>query len=173
MALRLSYLPRSWKSNKSVLPKNKFTGNPAAEAEALSDIQSFRPITISSVLCRAFHKVILKMKKQRAYMTMMDIKSSFDTLSHSAISEKLVELNCPETLRKYIMNSYVDIYTKFSLKTGETSIIPIKRGVKQGDLLSSFIFAVCLDKAVENLVSERDSFIHRDVKMTQITTQTI
>ncbi|KAI0985616.1 hypothetical protein GJ496_002352 [Pomphorhynchus laevis] len=60
MILQAGYMPRTWRCNKSVLvpKKGKITAssNPSA---ARHDIANYRPITMSSVLCRIHHRLIL------------------------------------------------------------------------------------------------------------------
>ncbi|KAI0989610.1 hypothetical protein GJ496_006465 [Pomphorhynchus laevis] len=60
MILQAGYMPRTWRCNKSVLvpKKGKITAssNPSADRH---DIANYRPITMSSVLCRIHHRLIL------------------------------------------------------------------------------------------------------------------
>ncbi|KAI0981940.1 hypothetical protein GJ496_009778 [Pomphorhynchus laevis] len=99
---------------------------------------------------------------------MLDIKSAFDTVSHLTITSRLKQLNCPRLHMNYISNSYLNDITKYILGNGETDDIPIKRVVKQGDPLSSFIFTICLDKALEGLKPQTHGFIQNSCFLTHI-----
>ncbi|KAI0982460.1 hypothetical protein GJ496_000384 [Pomphorhynchus laevis] len=68
MILQAGYMPRTWRCNKSVLvpKKEKITAsyNPSATRH---DIANYRSITMSSVLCKIHHRLILGLLQE--YLT--------------------------------------------------------------------------------------------------------
>ncbi len=195
IALQTGCVPESWKGNRTILIPKKGKVNASDPSDPRNkDVQNYRPITVSSLLSRAFHKVLLSLlrehvpcptqqfafsrdatttcikavrairnyamsKKRRHYFAFLDIKAAFDTLEHAALYNRLTQLGCPAYLRRYIASLYRESYTRIHLGKGETTDeIPIHRGVKQGDPLSSFLFALCLDQCLEGLSDKSVGF---------------
>jgi hypothetical protein len=74
----------------------------------------------------------------------LDISKAFDTIPHEAIEDSLTKKGIPKYLAEMIRGSYKDITTNIS--GGEAEVpMQIKRGVKQGDPLSPFIFNAILE----------------------------
>lgn len=70
----------------------------------------------------------------------VDLKKAFDTVQHNTINNALQRIGVDERIRKLIDNQYIGTSTIITCGKERTGEIPIKRGVKQGDALSPFIF---------------------------------
>jgi hypothetical protein len=80
----------------------------------------------------------------------LDIAKAFDTVPHKAIDAALKRLGLPTYVRESIMNSYNSLSTTIEY-AGQKSEVPLKRGVKQGDPLSPFIFNAIMDPLLQQL----------------------
>ncbi|KAI0981952.1 hypothetical protein GJ496_009789 [Pomphorhynchus laevis] len=197
-------MPNAWRMNKSIiLPKSGKFQSMTDNNSVTMDINNYRPITISSILCRIHHRIVLSILRQnvdvpdsqfafsnfstslcikavqllrnyavrhqqRQYMAFLDVRSAFDTLNQSCISSILKKRGCPEYIVSYILDSYRNSSTYFATAQGTTDNIPIRNGVKQGDPLSTFIFAICLSEATRELQPEQHGFLHKSVSISHL-----
>ena len=80
----------------------------------------------------------------------LDVAKAFDTVPHAAIEAALERLGLPNGVRESIMNSYGSLSTTIEFAGSKTEV-SLKRGVKQGDPLSPFIFNAIVDPLLEQL----------------------
>jgi hypothetical protein len=94
----------------------------------------------------------MKLAKARTGLVavQLDISKAFDTVPHQAIEDALTKKGIPKYIARLIRDSYNEIKTTIS---GGTTEVPmeIKRGVKQGDPLSPFIFNAILEPLILEL----------------------
>jgi hypothetical protein len=83
-------------------------------------------------------------------MIQLDISKAFDSIPHQAVDPALRRLGVPPHLRSSIVNSYRHVSTDI-LYGGSTTHIDIRRGVKQGDPLSPYIFNAIMDPLLDQL----------------------
>ncbi|XP_064462019.1 uncharacterized protein LOC135372304 [Ornithodoros turicata] len=177
--MKFQDIPEDLKMSKTVfIPK-------AATPRSASDL---RPITMSSVLCGVFSKILLsrlsqentfhplqggfhddrststnllllqglvkysKKNKKSLYAASLDVRKGFDTVSHEAIFAALRGRGCPEYYITLIRNLYSHASTSFFLngKTDERQV-STRQGIKQGDLLTPFLFNVVSDPLLQKL----------------------
>jgi hypothetical protein len=154
-------------------------------------IDNYRPITISSLLCRipwgindhrlreqfsfsprqkgfvhepgCFRNVniineVLRDAKTKQGITVLqlDISKVFDTIPLEAIEPALRRLGVPHEIRTSATAYYERVTTDINHR-GTTTKITLKRGVKQGDPLSPFIFNAIMDPLLEQLELPNDT----------------
>lgn len=163
------------------VPKKGGTGRPS----------DFRPISVSSVVVRHFHKILaarLQMAhlvddRQRCFddgcaensailssilyesrrnlrplhFMSADIMKAFDSVSHEAVIYSLRLLGVPEEFISYCENLYNNSCTQFLLHGQLSPLFSVSRGVRQGDPLSSLLFAYVIDLILKEL--PRDVFV--------------
>ena len=157
----------------TLIPKEIGTNDPA----------KFRPITVSSILTRLFHKILARRldvscppserqkafrsgdglaenvsilkhvlskardhkKTRRLHLAYLDVRKTFDSVSHESIVKAGHRAGIPPPLLDYIRDLYANSRTR--LKVGGILSEPIcaKQGVKQGDLLSCILFNLVID----------------------------
>lgn len=84
----------------------------------------------------------------------IDLRKAFDMVHHSSINKALERVGVSERIRKLIDNQYNNTSTLITCGNKSTGEIPIRRGVKQGDPLSPFIFNCVIDDFLTNVSNE-------------------
>lgn len=83
------------------------------------------------------------------------VRKAFDTVAHPAIVGALDRLGVSPAVTEYIQSTLRDANTTITVGGWTSRPIAFKRGVKQGDPLSPFLFNAVLDELVESLNMER------------------
>ena len=84
-------------------------------------------------------------------MCYADAKKAFDSVSHDAILKALESAGAPANAVNYIRNLYTYSNTQISVNGSVSEPISVKRGVKQGDPLSCFLFNLVVDQCLRKL----------------------
>jgi len=92
----------------------------------------------------------LAKSRQGLVLVQLDISKPFDTIPHRAIGPALRRLGIPSNIVSSITNTYEAIETHIVHK-GSRAKVPLRRGVKQGDPLSSFLFNAIMNPLLEQL----------------------
>ena len=80
------------------------------------------------------------------WMASLDLKKAFDRVSYSAIFEALRSQGIDEPMIALLL----DLYSMQSGSTRGGKAFPIRRGVRQGDIISSIIFNAVLEYAFQS-----------------------
>ena len=98
-----------------------------------------------------FNKTIRAAKIHKGITAIqLDISKAFDTMPHAAISPALRRLGAPSEIISSICSAYQQVSTTITHK-GSKVHIKLKRGVKQVDPLSPFLFNAVMDPLLEQL----------------------
>ena len=87
------------------------------------------------------------------YVCLLDASAAFDKISHDRIIEQLKKRNVPANLIRFILG--LTFNTNFKICWfNDTTMIPLypHQGVKQGGVLSAYLFSICYDDLVKRLV---------------------
>ena len=90
-------------------------------------------------------------KKKTCHITFFDLKDSFGNISHELIDICLKRYNIPDHVRLYVKSLYSNINGTVLGPKWESEAFIFKRGVSQGDPLSSTIFRIVLNPLLEYL----------------------
>ena len=72
----------------------------------------------------------------------IDLAKAYDTIPHDLLWAKLEELNLPDKLLQILKSLYANITVKVLVNGHPTDMISMKRGIKQGCVLSPLLFAL-------------------------------
>lgn len=81
----------------------------------------------------------------------LDLQKAFDSVSHHTIERALKRLAIDKAVIDTILSSYHDAFTSIFINENEIGKFQFKRGVKQGDPLSPFIFNAVMDEIITKL----------------------
>lgn len=84
-------------------------------------------------------------------MALLDIAKAFDSVSHEAVLYALRKLGLPPEFCEYIKFFYASSSTQFWLHGFVSPLVPVTRGVRQGDPLSSLLFSYVIDLILADL----------------------
>ena len=92
------------------------------------------------------------------YVAFLDIKSAFDGVWHDALFLKLAQLGIRGKICRILIESYHRMSCSVKCN-GITSLpVPVTRGVRQGGVLSTFLYLVFIDGLLLSLQSSESSF---------------
>ena len=99
-----------------------------------------------------------KQNRKRLSVVFLDLAKAFDTVSHKHIQEGLKRFCINEHFIETVVDLYTDASTHFTLAKGDTSKIPMTRGVKQGDPLSPLLFNIAMDPLLEAISAQKNGY---------------
>jgi hypothetical protein len=79
----------------------------------------------------------------------IDFKQAFDNINRNSLVEQMQQMKIPEKLIKLTKMTMGNSRARISTAEGVTNEINIKRGVRQGDALSSTLINIALDGAIK------------------------
>jgi hypothetical protein len=84
-------------------------------------------------------------------LVFLDVRKAFDSVSHDTIVLAMRRLGCPDPFLSYIRDLYSRSSTVIEHNGERSAPIFTRRGVKQGDPLSPFMFNAVIDWAFSSL----------------------
>ena len=86
--------------------------------------------------------------------TAIDCTNAFGSVPHSLIFDIMEKMNLPSVVRTIVKRMYTGATTKIETKSGTTSQICWRKGVKQGCPLSPLLFNLCLEPLLHTLSTQ-------------------
>jgi hypothetical protein len=121
----------------------------------------FKPVNGVGQNVALLHNILrhARSNKNNISICLLDVSKAFDSVSHESISRALKRNGCPLDFIELIENQYENAYTTISYSKNEISApIRLKRGVKQGDPMSSILFNLVIDELFE-IIGDRFGYV--------------
>ena len=107
---------------------------------------SGRRVTDNAILVQELIHTVSRKKGKVGYMAIkIDLKKAYDKLEWSFIREMLIRIYLPQGLIKLIMRCISSVNTSILVNGVRLDQILPSRGIRQGDLLSPYIFIICME----------------------------
>ena len=113
----------------------------------------FRQNVGCSTASFTLHETIYANLEQNSnvYIAFLDILKAFDTVWHTGLMNKLYDFGINGSLHRLIFKSYQNICGTVVCNGYKSSVFPIHRGVRQGGVLSTFLYQLYLNDLLETL----------------------
>jgi len=98
------------------------------------------------------HSMIKMKGRKRFFAIKVDLSKAYDKLSWEFIWCILTELKLPDNIVNLIMHSVTSVETNVKWNGARTEYFRPQRGIRQGDLISPYLFVMCIDK-LSHLIS--------------------
>lgn len=113
----------------------------------------FKPINGVGQNTSLLHNLLrhARTNKNNLFVCLLDVSKAFDSVPHDSIKRALKKNGCPCEFIDLIDDQYTNITTRISYGKENSKEIHLKRGVKQGDPMSSILFNLVIDELFEIL----------------------
>ena len=85
------------------------------------------------------------------HVVSLDVAKAFDSVSHHAISAVLGRTGLPGEFTNYTAQLYANSTTRFEVEGVRSEPFQVRRGVRQGDPLSSLLFCLVVDEVLRSV----------------------
>ena len=93
--------------------------------------------------------------KSNVYACFLDFSKAFDHVNYEILFEKLIKINIPCIYIKFIYNWYINQEIQVKYKNTLSQPWKMTNGVRQGGILSPFLFQIYIDGLIDRVVSSR------------------
>ncbi len=86
-----------------------------------------------------------------SFVAFLDTAKAFDTVWHNGLFFKLLNFGIKGKFLRMIMNSYSDMYSCVLVNGAKSGIFPLKQGVRQGGIISTWLYLLYVDELLNTL----------------------
>ena len=114
-----------------------------------------RHITDNILIAQEIHYKFRKSKGKKGFLAWkIDLSKAYDHLNWSFISGELYEIGLPESLIHLIMDCISSVNYHVCVNGELTESFASSNGIRQWDLLSPYIFVLCVEKLSHIITNE-------------------
>ena len=107
-------------------------------------------------------------KNKKVYLCFIDYQKAFDLVNHEKLIKILEDIGVPETERSLIKNLYWEQNAVVNVNGNKTEKINIRRGVRQGCILSPILFNLYSEKIFQESLQDAKGFKINGKRITNI-----
>ena len=96
----------------------------------------------------------IKAKKKTVHIAFFDLADAFGSVPHDTIFHAFERNNFPHEIQVYIRQYYSQVKSCVVTKSFRSDIFQFKKGVTQGDPLSTLIFILTFQPILDNIKTE-------------------
>ncbi|CAF3635101.1 unnamed protein product [Adineta steineri] len=113
----------------------------------------FKPVNGVGQNVALLHNLLrhARTNKNNLFVCLLDVSKAFDSVPHEPVKRALLRNECPFEFIDLFNNQYENSYTALSYADRSSRLIALRRGVKQGDPMSSILFNLVIDELFEIL----------------------
>ncbi|XP_056690497.1 secreted RxLR effector protein 78-like [Spinacia oleracea] len=104
-------------------------------------------ILLSTVLIRGYTRAHVSL----GCLLKVDLKKAYDSINRSLIKDIMVELGFPDCFIKWVFTCITTVSYNILINGRPTKPFSAKKGLRQGDLMSPFMFAIGIEYLTRNL----------------------
>ena len=94
-------------------------------------------------------------EKKKAYILFLDVKKAYDTVWQKGLWKKLKKAGVPRWLVNLLRRWYSKAKATVSTPWGRTRIFSLYRGVKQGSVMSPWLYSMFINGLLKKLKQEK------------------
>ena len=115
----------------------------------------YRKVLVVKMLSLLYNRLLITLFVVVAlyFLSALDASKAFDRISHAKLFNKLVARNAPCCLIDFLIDWYSKLYSCVRWNSTLSKYFVVKLGVRQGGILSPFLFNVYVDDLLHNLES--------------------
>ncbi|XP_061367067.1 uncharacterized protein LOC133310186 [Gastrolobium bilobum] len=119
-----------------------------------------RQIQDNIVIAQEMVHSMNRIKGKKGFLTIkIDLEKAYDRMSWSFIQKVLTEINIPDSLVNLIMHCISSSDLEIIWNGAKSGRVSPSRGLRQGDLISPYIFVLCMEKLshlIANSIERKD-----------------
>ena len=89
----------------------------------------------------------------------IDFKQAYDSVRREVLYNILIEFGVPQKLLRLIKLCLTETYSRVWLGKNLSDMFPIRNGLKEGDVLSPFLFNFTLEYAIRSVHSAKPGWL--------------
>ena len=106
------------------------------------------------ILKEVFHEY--SKGKRKGFATFIDLSKAFDMVDHFLFGHKLLDKGIPSDIIYILMNYLRNQYAKVLWKEASSSVFEVENGVRQGGILSPFLFKFFINDIIEEIANMKE-----------------
>ena len=93
---------------------------------------------------------------EEVHQLFIDFKKAYDSVRREVLYKILIEFDIPKKFERLVKMSLTETYSRVRVGKNVSDGFPIRKGLKQGDALTSVLFNFALEYAIRRVQVNRD-----------------